>query len=486
MAVSLKSRTAWYLLIFLALSVLYSCFATQVPLNSDAASALLEAQDIAAGNILLSGWNLSTVSFYFTEILPYAVLIKVFGWHLSWAYVVPGMLLAAVVVVAAHLIIRKRGIGGLPPLVIVAAPGFFASNLLLVPCIHMGAYLATLLAWWLVETYEERQGRWRLVLLTLLLGVILFSDDIVRYVLLLPLLAAVLIKVRHNPKLGWIIVSCVAAVLLAKFLALLVKAAGGFTTPGLPPLRFASYAALWQNLELILQGVLAFFDAEFFDQRIFSRGGLSKAFHAAIALGFFGSLYWITRQRRALDTLSIGCLLGAVILLGAYGLSNLPVNLMTTRYLVPVFILGTIVLGRHLLSDGRMVALGSGVALAYAATILAVPRWDYRTPNHNFPLAQVLLKHNLQDGYATFWNASVNAVVSDAEISPVIIDPEGAKPFDWLSKPEWHHNGGSFLICDTEQQVLHAIRQLGVPEHQERVDGKFLLIWKGPVSLQQP
>lgn len=486
MSVSLKSNTAWYLLSFIALSVLYSCFATQVPLNSDAASALLEAQDIAAGNLLLSGWNLSTVSFYFTEVLPYAVLIKVFGWHLSWAYVVPGMLLAGVVVVAAHLIVRKRGIAGLPPLAIVAAPGFFASNLLLVPCIHMGAYLATLLAWWLVETYEERQGRWRLALLTLLLGLVLFSDDIVRYVLLLPLLAAVLIKVRHNPKLWWVITSCIAAVLLAKLLALMVKAAGGFTTPGLPPLRFASYAALWQNLELTLQGMLAFFDAEFFDQRIFSHGGLSKAFHAAIAFGFFGALYWIARQRRALDTLSTGCLLGAAILLGAYVLSNLPVNLMTTRYLVPVFILGAIVLGRHLLIERRMVVLGSGIALAYAATILAVPKWDYRTPNRSFPLAQVLLKHNLQDGYATFWNASVNAVVSDAEISPIIIDAEGAKPFDWLSKPEWHHNGGSFLICDTEQQVIHAIRQLGVPEHQERVDGKFLLIWKGPVSLQQP
>jgi len=483
MPVSLKRSDALYLLGFIALSILYACFATQVPLNSDAASALLEARDAAAGNLLLKGWNLSTVSFYFTEVLPYAVLIKLFGWHLGWAYLVPGMLLAAVVVVAARLIVRKRGISGLPPLVIIAAPGFFASNLLLVPCIHMGAYLAALLSWWLVETYEERQGRWRLVLLTLCLGLALFSDDIVRYVLLLPLGAAVLINGRRNPRLWWVIVSCVAAVLLAKLLALLVKALGGFTTPGLPPLRFASYTALWQNLELTLQGVLAFFDAEFFDQQIFSRGGLTKLFHAVVGFGFFGALYWIAKQRRATDTLSLGCLLGTAILLGAYVLSNLPVNLMTTRYLVPVFILGAVVLGRHLLSQGSVVALGSGIALAYAATILAVPKWDYATTNRNFPLAQALLEHNLKDGYATFWNAGINAVVSNAEISPVIIGAEGAKPYNWLSKPVWAHNGGSFLICDTEQQVIHAIHQLGVPEHQETIDGKFLLIWKGPVSL---
>jgi len=483
MYVSLKYRNAWYLLSLIALSVLYACYATQVPLNSDAAAALLEAREVAAGNLLLSGWNLSTVSFYFTEILPYAMLIKLFGWHLGWAYLVPGVLLAAVVVLSAHLIVRKRGIAGLPPLVVIAAPGFFASNLLLVPCIHMGAYLVTLLCWWLVETYEEHQGNWRLVLLTLLLTLALFSDDIVRYVLLLPMLMAVLLKIRSAPRLGWVIASGLSAVLLSKLLASLVTALGGFTTPGLPSLRFASYPALWQNLELILQGVLAFFDAEFFEQRIFSYHGLRKLFHALVALGFFGSLYWVARQRRALDTLSLGCLLGAAVLLGAYGLSNLPVNLMTTRYLVPVFILGTIVLGRHLLSPGRVVVLGSGMALAYAATILSIPKWDYATPNRNFPLAQMLLERNLRDGYATFWNAGVNAVIANAEISPVIISAEGAKPFDWLSKPAWHHDGGSFLICDTEQEVIHAIRQLGVPEHQEKLAGKFLLIWKGPVSL---
>ncbi|HGG8763397.1 TPA: hypothetical protein ACJJXG_004811, partial [Enterobacter hormaechei subsp. hoffmannii] len=56
--------------IFTILSVVYSLIAKNTLPNSDVISSFREARDILNGNILLSGWKLSTVSFYFTEIIP--------------------------------------------------------------------------------------------------------------------------------------------------------------------------------------------------------------------------------------------------------------------------------------------------------------------------------------------------------------------------------------------------------------------------------
>ncbi|TCQ88018.1 hypothetical protein EC839_106296 [Pseudomonas sp. JUb52] len=483
---TLKRPVIHYSLCFILLTFLYACLATQVPLNSDAAATLLEAKDIASGNITLQDWYLSTVSFYFTETLPYAILIKLFGWHLSFAYLVPAIMLSTVVFLAAHLIIRHSRhyqLSRVFPLVVFAAPGFFASHMMLVPCIHMGSYVLTLSCWWLVETYEEHRGAWRLALLTFFLTLTLFSDDIVRYVLLLPLVLTALFKVRQHPHLGWIVLCSILSLALTKLLGFGLTLVPSFETPGLPPLNFTSYNAISYNLELFLKGVLAFFGAEFFGYPIFSWHGLSRLFHAGIALAFFGMLYWIARYRHIRDTLSIGSLLGISIILGAYLLSNLPIDLMTTRYLVPVFILGALVLGRHFPLAGWAYGLSACLALLYAATNIGLPKWDYTTTNRNFPLAQALNQHGLNNGYATFWNANLNALVSRAEISPVIIDSSGIRYFDWLAKSNWKKNGGNFLICDSEEQAGLAISHLGEPNKKYVIDGKILLIWEASFNL---
>nr|WP_159102929.1 hypothetical protein [Acetobacter persici] len=83
-----------YLVAFVVLSAFYMSLAATLPLNSDSVSAVLEAQDILHGNILLRGWDLSTEPYYVTEILPYVVAAGLAGWHLSFYYLVPAMLLA--------------------------------------------------------------------------------------------------------------------------------------------------------------------------------------------------------------------------------------------------------------------------------------------------------------------------------------------------------------------------------------------------------
>ncbi len=58
------------LFIFFAIYGIYLFFAfAQVPMDSDFASLVLEANDILNGNIILKGWHLTDAPFTFTEIL---------------------------------------------------------------------------------------------------------------------------------------------------------------------------------------------------------------------------------------------------------------------------------------------------------------------------------------------------------------------------------------------------------------------------------
>lgn len=144
-----------YLVAFVVLSAFYMSLAATLPLNSDSVSAVLEAQDILHGNVLLRGWDLSTEPYYVTEILPYVVVAGLAGWHLSFYYLVPAMLLAALVLLAFRLCRVLAPAGAWFWLVLVAAPTAFGVHVLLIPCIHIGAYVGVLA----VDFCPEKAGK---------------------------------------------------------------------------------------------------------------------------------------------------------------------------------------------------------------------------------------------------------------------------------------------------------------------------------------
>jgi hypothetical protein len=103
----------------LLLAVLFAAFlrlSATYPENSDEANILLMASDLAHGNLFLSGWNVSDVPFITTELPEIALLVRVFGLHLSTAHVAAA--LTYTVVVAVGLLLSGGTTfrtGGSPP-----------------------------------------------------------------------------------------------------------------------------------------------------------------------------------------------------------------------------------------------------------------------------------------------------------------------------------------------------------------------------------
>lgn len=477
---------ALYALLFIALTCLYTFIAMRVTVNSDGASPLLIAKDIAAGNVFLQGWSLSTVSFYFTELLPYALAIKLFGWHMKFAYVIPAMMLALVVTLSLYLSTRHRLANTWPVLILIACPSFFAANIMLVPSIHMGAYAAGLIAWVLTTHYRESGGLWRLGLLCLIMAATLFSDDIAKYFLLLPLFIAsgyFLFKER-SARDAHLLVCNFVAFLLTKVIGYVFARFNGFEVPGLMSgVIFATYDALWVNLDLVLRGVFAFFDAEFFGNAVFSVDGLVKALRAVAAFTLIFAFFRIIRRPKLLDFNAVSWALSAVIMLCAYTFSNLPIDVTTTRYLVPVFIFGTLLVAYSYTLSTVWWRVVAAAAVVYAITLTAHTLDRPDMSGNSNAVVRELQKRNLTQGFGTYWNANANTFASGITIAPVWVTDD-VYPRRWLSNAQWYLQAGNFMVVDTAQEATVVQTSLSKADELLPLDGKFLLLWSKPFILK--
>lgn len=474
-----------YLAAFVVLSGFYMMLAATLPLNSDSVSTVLEAQDILRGNVLLHGWDLSSQSFYVTEVLPFALLSGLAGWHLSFYYLVPAMLLAAVVLLAFRLCRVMAPAGSWFFLVLVAAPTVFGVRMMLMPCIHMGAYVGVLACWMLVFAQEKRESLALRVALVVLLVLCLVSDDIVKYCFVLPVLgaAAVLSMQARSLVQGRLVLCLLAALVLAHELEVVLAHNGAFHVPGLWTMSFAWQGRVSYNLSVLVSGVLNFFGAYFFEKQFSLHGSGNELFHLAVFLLALWGVVRIARSKTLrLDLFDYAALFCIGIMVCAFTFSQLPTDHTSTRYLVFPYVMMAMLLARHtVLPAGGRVGCLAGAAL-YTCLSVPAPVLHFWQTNRNFPINLELARLGLTQGFAPYWSAAANSLPNPVRIAPVVFGA-GISPFHFLSKRNWYTQGGTFFLCETPAQAAQAQARFGAPRLTESVDGHILLVWGRTLTL---
>lgn len=341
------TKAAVATLMFVALSSFYSGIALQFEANSDSASMFLQAIDMARGNVLLKGWDLSTVSFYFTEIVPHAIAVAIFGERNILLYIVPAVLYAALVMLL-YVLMRQKGTipSSIVGLAFIAIPSAGMIPIIMIGAIHIGAYVLIAAAY-LALGKMEKSGKGGLFAIAIfgLMTLAMFSDGLTLYVGLAPMLLASVIMGWINKKnFYWLTaLACVSALFAAKALAWLFGVLEAFNTPGSPPPQFVALYDLDKNIILLFEGLMHMFDGHFFGRPLSS---LDTAISALHFLGMLAFIAFLWRCAKALiggenrNAVELSLLLACAISVISYTLSTMPINIMTTRYLVPLWILG--------------------------------------------------------------------------------------------------------------------------------------------------
>ena len=118
--------------------------------SSDQSSGIIIARDIASGNLILKDWFLSTVTFYFTDLIWYSLFSLLGVSNHIQSFLVPSLILSGLTVVCTALVISKKKI----PWAIFLSfgiVGIYSSQIYNLAVTHVGAYLYTAIIYLLLN-----------------------------------------------------------------------------------------------------------------------------------------------------------------------------------------------------------------------------------------------------------------------------------------------------------------------------------------------
>jgi hypothetical protein len=461
MAWATRGRLAWigaYLVAGVGLFLCYQLVSGTQPVSPDGSSNALEAWDMLHGNVLLSGWTLTDVSFYTTELPEYMLAELIRG--LSPAVVQASAAFSyALLVLLAGLVAkgRARGLVGVVRVLVASglmlAPQLGASvHVLLSAPDHVGTGVPLLAAFLVVDRAPKRWYTPPLIALMLTWTVI--GDRLAIVVAVIPMAAVCCMRVirrraRDRTPLAaqWfelsLLAACFVSVGISTLVTWLISQAGGFTLLPVTTAQVASPSVMPDNLRLTGEGVLGLYGADFLNAPHGLQLAIALVHVAGLALVAWAVARALRRFFRCYDLLVQVLTVAILVNLAAYLFSTLPYdNIWDTRQIAAVLPFGAVLAGRLLAGDlirAKLVPV-LGVVLACYAAALGFSAAQPLVPAHDLALADWLVAHNLQTGLSVYDESNVTTLESDGRVQvlPAAWEPAEAVPRAYQSDASWY------------------------------------------------
>lgn len=437
----------------MACFAVYLRLARTTPVNSDGSAMVLQAWDILHGNLRMSGWRTTDVSFYTTEVPEDLLILLVRG--LSPGVVQVGAALTYTLVTLLGVALAKGTATGRTAVIRVAG----AAGILLAPELvwgthelisspdHIGTTVPVLATWLILERAPRR--RWVPVLVTALLTWTVIADQLVLAIAIVPLIIVSVIRYFRSADRwfeAWLAVGGVIAGVIGYVAPGVIHALGGFYEPKVISTIAPPGMIFGHNLPVTGQGLLILFGAYL--------PGLSSgpqvwfaALHV-VSLVLVAAGIAITIRRFVREDLVPQLLLaGSAVIVAAYVVGVHAAVLENAREVSSLVPFGAVLAARQLAPylesrpSGRRIAvpvLGLVLAgyVAGLATELTVPA----APPENSQLTAWLIRHPLGGaGLSGYWQSNVVTLTSRQRvlIRPVSSAGGQISPRLTETKKEW-------------------------------------------------
>jgi hypothetical protein len=411
--------------------VLFLCYlrisGTQA-VTSDGASIALGAWDMMHGNWLLTGWQLTDVSFYTTELPEYILVELLRGLGPADVHVSAAITYTLLVLLAGLLAKgNKTGPDGLIRVLIASGimiapqvgPGAF---LLLLSPDHTGTGVPLLLVFLVLDRAPRRM--WVPPLVGLMLVWVEVGDRLAITIGAAPLILVCLVRAyqgvvqRREPwrdrafELGL----AAAALVSVAVTGLLVKAIrhlGGYISAPLNT-TLAPSAAWPGHIALTAEGVLGLYGADVTGRALGFSVGIALLHLAGLALAVWATGSVIRRFFRCDDLIAQVLVVAIVVNLCAFTFSVLPNTYWDNREIASVLPFGAVLAGRLLaerLTAARLLPALAAVGCCYLVALgYGVTR--PQVPAHDQALAGWLASHHLTTGLSSY--ADGNSLILDS------------------------------------------------------------------------
>jgi hypothetical protein len=493
------------------------------PENSDQANILLAASDMLHGNLLLSGWYLTDVSFYTTELPQYALLEIFFGVHADTAHIAAAMTYTLAVVLA--VLVARGGFTSRAAVIrmVIAAGIMLAPQLgvgvaaLLLSVGHIGTSVPVLLIFLVLDRAPRR---WYVPVLTALgLAWALIADELVLIIGVVPLALVCALRVaeaavrerglarglaarRYQLSL---IGAAGAAAGLAWVAERVLRALGGYI---LHPIRFtfASHYS-WATLH-VLWAVPRIFGA---DYRGLAGGPYYTALLHWVSLALVGLALLLVAWRFFAGAALVDQVLAVAIVLNIVLFATTSAATQGPHEIAVVAPFGAALAARMLggPQSSRTQAASALArrtrAVAYAAGLAVLLGYlgglghsmvQPAAPPDGSQVASWLQAHHLRYGLGGYWQSSIVTVDTGGQVKVrAVVGITTMEPYLWLAKPSWYDPAAQqarFVVLDSTPGYLYwepravIAKVFGRPAREYNVGPYTVMVWDRNLLSSSP
>jgi hypothetical protein len=464
---------------------------------------VLEGAAIHHGNLTLNGWSFSLDSFWTVDALFYSVAVAIEGVQPFLLHLVPAILAALTILVAAFLSgkglsSRGRAVALGTILVVLVLPSHALAFFFLQGPWHVGTVLYCLVA---MAILRHNRFGWLWFVAVALLAAALLGDLQAFAIGVIPVFLAGAVASARCRSIGagvWTAVAAPTAIVLAILIRLVALAFGTFPileSRNTDSLR--QFEANFSNFVNWSGALLGIHQGAFGGPSIprlveAPRVLVVAAMLAAVLAALVGMLRGVARGS---DSPSVGdwswrtddlLLLGFVGSVGVFGLLTLSDDVSYARYLDAVVIFGTILTARFLARCAAQIpiaAFASAAALgvltiATSAVTVGVDVAAAAPPSPTAPLETFLLAHGLT--VDTKGKVRIRPVV--ANLSGTIV------AYGRNSTTKWYRGKTfSFVVFDQQPfgnvDATNIAKTFGSPANSYAVGQYTVDVWSHPLTL---
>jgi hypothetical protein len=494
------SFLAWaggLLIVAAALFTLYLRQSLVAPFNADGASAMLQAQAMLHGNVLLKGWWVADVSFYPTELPEYMIVTALRGLRPDVVHICGALTYMLTVLLGAMLgrgrakgregLVRALVAGG-----IMLAPSVLGgTEVFLENPDHAGTAVPVLALFLLLDRASpEDPGRgyrrwWVPLAACVVLAAIQIGDQLGLVAATAPIAGVALFRLamlalRRRPlREYWYDAALLAAAAASYELAnaglRAIRKLGGYYQAPLPKQLIAPMSQVRGNLHVMLQSIQLLFGANY--QGRHPQLNLSAELHwvglglAAAGLAVAVATFFLSRADRVSQIVAAATI--CTLVAGVFG--TLIQSLAYAHEVAILLPLGAVLAGRMLppllparwWDDGpdrpkgsRRAAtavfsvLGVWLAAGLAALCFAASWAPLGPPQQQ--LATWLASRHYTEGLALYWQANSTTVVTGGQVRVVPVTPVSLDVRHWESSSAWYdpaQSSANFVIAASDPSV---------------------------------
>lgn len=457
-------------------------------LNSDFVAPMLMMEDILNGNLLLKGWTGSTGYFlpylYFFSLIPYYIfgLTKEFYLY-NQTLVLALMMFFIFVLLIKHSKDIKTTLFLLFTLLLVIPEGPIAISLTWFSH-HNETYMLIFLDLNLIYLIYNSTKKGKVIgysLILFIINIAVYADKMTYYIYAIPLITiiifnAIIIYKNQNFRLKlfnlcFILIATIMSVSTNKIIELFVKANGGIYQQGFKKIYFSSPFDWNDRLGTSLEMLLSAFNFKYFSHPL---DLISLLIFILCVFYLFKTLINIKKVDIIQQFLAVSSLIFFIANIVSY-------VVLTHRYFVIIAIMMLVLLIysnpfrdiRLIRNDKFYKILIFLLVLTCILFMLKNVRTDIRDlssyDEKQKLIKEIVLKHELKSGYATFWNADVFSYFSgpDTIVAPVFVDNHNLIQRKWLSKNDWYTRYANFIVT-VKSEIDKFYNILGKPKYEYR------------------